>query len=260
MIGRRYAVSIILLSVLFIGGKKDVAATDPVLTAITTRGRLMAEYDVASWHATDAVQAMNPPPGTIRRYIGRKNGSGWVVAFGRVSDSGDRFLVSYEATQGTTPEHFEVKHFDPPREDTEMYLSGARAIETALRDFKAEARPYNTYVLPSDANQLFVYILPAQTKAGIYSLGGDVRYLISSDGNAIVEKHPMHKSILEFDTAAASGKIVMGVHAHVLTDMPEDSDVFYVLTRKPSLPEIVVTGEHVMYLVLTDGKIERRKR
>jgi len=97
-------------------------------------------------------------------------------------------------------------------------------------------------------------------KNWVYPLGGDVRYLISSDGNNFIEKHPMHKSILEFDPLAASEKLVMGLHVHVLTDMPEDSDVFYVLSRKPSVPEAVVTGKHVMYLVLTDGTIERRKR
>ncbi len=69
----------------------------------------------------------------------------------------------------------------------------------------------------------------------------------------------MHKSILEFDTSAQARKIVMGVHT-VLTDRPEDSDVFYVLSRKPSMPEVVVPGEHEMYLVLADGAIERRKR
>ena len=72
----------------------------------------------------------------------------------------------------------------------------------------------------------------------------------------------MHKSILEFDTSVQARKIVMGVHTHVLTDRPEDSDVFYVLSRKPSMPEVVVTGEHEMYLVLADGLLsgENAKR
>lgn len=29
--------------------------------------------------------------------------------------------------------------------------------------------------------------------------------------------------------------------------MPEDTDVFYVLTRKPSVPEFVGTGKHTVF-------------
>ena len=41
-----------------------------------------------------------------------------------------------------------------------------------------------------------------------------------------------------------------------LSDLPEDSDVFYVLVRKPSLPEGIGAGKHV-YQVQVDGSIKR---
>ena len=37
-------------------------------------------------------------------------------------------------------------------------------------------------VLPAEKDQFWVYVLPAPTKAGVWPLGGDVRYRISPDG------------------------------------------------------------------------------
>jgi hypothetical protein len=77
------------------------------------------------------------------------------------------------------------------------YLGAAKAFDTALHDFQGEKRPYNGAVLPAPSNQLFVYVMPAQTKAGIYPLGGDARYLITADGSTIVGKRQLHKTIME---------------------------------------------------------------
>jgi len=71
------------------------------------------------------------------------------------------------------------------------------AIETALQDFRGEQRPYYVAVLPAPSERLYVYVLPAQTKAGVSPLGGDVRYLITADDRRIAEKQQLHKSIIE---------------------------------------------------------------
>jgi hypothetical protein len=113
-------------------------------------------------------------------------------------------------------------------------------------------RPYNAYAIPSETGQLYVYLLPAQTENGVYPLGGDVRYTFTADGTSLVEKRQMHKSILEFATKKDT---VSGYHTHVLSLTPEDSDVFYVLTRKPSIPEYVGTLDKRIYIVQTDGTI-----
>jgi hypothetical protein len=224
------------------------------LSEITARGRMLADYDVAAWHATDAVIALNPPKGSFSSYVAEKIGSGWVVKFGRLDDSSSRFLIPYEATQGASSVEFSAKKDDPPVEDSAFYFFGAKAIETALGDFKGEKRSYNTSVLPADSGRLFVYIEPAQTKTGVYPLGGDVRYLISADGSAIVEKHQMHKAIIEMRPQEGSRNTVAGFHSHVLSDLPEDSDVFYVLTRRPNIPEYIGTSKHT-YKIEVDGTI-----
>jgi len=186
-----------LISVSF-GGKKK-PQPDPVMPDVTARGRALYEYDQAAWHATDAVQALHPPDQSVGRYLAFKSEKGWTVVFGHLNDQRDRFVIGYEATQGGTLQEFTPKKLDPPKEDTTFYLAAAKAFDTALQDFRGEKRPYTVAVLPAPSNQLYVYVLPAQTKTGIYPLGGDARYLMMPDGSTIVEKRQLHKSILEID-------------------------------------------------------------
>jgi hypothetical protein len=233
----------------------------PVLPDVTARGRALYEYDQAAWHASDAVQAPHPPTESVARYIARKSDTGWTVAFGHLNERRDKFLVGYEAIQGATLQEFRVKKLDPPQEDTSFYLATAKAIDVALDDFQGEKRPYNVAVLPAPSNQLYVYVIPAQTKPGIYPLGSDVRYLITADGGTIAEKRQLHKNMIEFSPSSTpKGAIPAGgFHTHILSDVPEDTDVFYVLTRQPPLPEMIGTRNKKLYEISKDGTIRERK-
>lgn len=254
MLKRLVVVLTVLQTVSLVAKKKP--QSDPIMPDVTARGRALYEYDQAAWHATDAVQTEHPPEQSVGRYIARKLDSEWTVAFGHLNDARDKFLVAYEATQGSTLDQFAVKKFDPPEEDTSFYLSAARAIDTALHDFHGEQRPYNVAVLPAASDQLYVYVLPAQTENGVYPLGGDARYLISTDGKSIIEKRQLHKTIIENREQLPKGAAVqMGWHTHVLSDVPEDTDVFYVLTRKPAIPEMIGTTDKKLYEINTDGAI-----
>ena len=234
--------------------------TKQELAAITDRGRDLADYDAAAWHASDAVQAKGPKEGSVVRYIARKIDKKWTVAFGRLDQKQGKFLIAYEATQGNKPEVFDVKALDPPKEDTGFFLSTSKAIDTALKDFmehfEGEHRPYNVAVLPADKGQLWVYLIPAPTKPNVWPLGGDIRYLISADGTKIVTKRQLHKSVIELEPPKdQDNQHVAGIHTHVLSETPEDTDVFHVLTRKPSVPEFIRT-EHFMFVVDVDGNIK----
>src|SRR5215467_1448679 len=167
------------------------------LNAITERGILLNEYDQAAWHASDAAQTANPKTVEGQRYIARKENGKWTVIFGKLNEDKTLFRFYYEAEQQANPHEFKVTAETEQRADYGFYLSAARAIEVALRDFQGQQRPYNVAVLPAPQDQIFVYVYPAQTKPRIYPLGGDVRYLISADGTKIVEKHQMHKTIIE---------------------------------------------------------------
>jgi hypothetical protein len=239
--------------------QKSKPLSDAELAQITARGRMLEDYDTASWHATDAVLALKPAQGTVGRYIARRTNAGWVVVFGRFSEAKDAFLIVYEATQGSSPQQFTVKTYDPPEKDIDFFYRAAKAIEISLHNTQLEKRPYNTYVLPLDSGQLYVYILPAQTVTDVYPLGGDVRYLVSADGLNIIETRQLHKSIQEVKNSVPAGaKPAAHFHTHILTDTPEDTDVFHVLCQKPPLPEFVGTRSGV-YEVQIDGTIKRAK-
>lgn len=257
---RRVSIGILILGLCIAATGKDLPASQVELAAITERGRMLYAYDEATWHATDAVLAMKPAEGQVKRYIGQKTAKGWVVAFGRLNESRDRFLVAYEAIEGKSPKEFEVTKFDPPRQDEGFNVTAAKAIDTALKDFRGESRPYNAAVLPGKSPDLYVYVLPAQTTDGVYPLGGDVRYSVSADGEHIIEKRQLHKTILEFKSRPEKPMVRTegSVHTHVLSDVPEDTDVFHVLTRKPSIPEYVGTKKYI-YVIATDGTIASTK-
>ena len=103
-----------------------------------------------------------------------------------------------------------------------------------------------------------MYLYPAQTKVGIYPLGGDVRYLISADGTKILLKRQMHNSVIEAGPVKGK-KVVAGYHTHVLSDEPEDTDVLHVLQQDPPLPEMIGT-QHFVYEIASDGTIRVKKQ
>jgi hypothetical protein len=243
----------------FAGEKEPQSA--PIMPDITARGRMLYEYDQAAWHATDAVQPLNPPKEFLGMYIARKSDAGgWTVVFGHLNEKRDQFLIGCEAAEGPTLNQFIPKKLEAPRPDTSFYLFAARAIDTALHDFRSEKRPYNVAILPAASNQFYVYVMPAQTQNGIYPLGGDARYLISPDGNTIVEKRQLHKTIIENrGNVPKDATPAAGYHTHVLSDIPEDTDVFYVLTRKPSQPEYVGGTNKKVYEIDTEGNIREVK-
>jgi hypothetical protein len=230
------------------------------LEATSARGRMLAEYDVAAWHATDAVEVLKPDHAAAPVYLAHKVGGRWEVAFGRMNAQGEAFLVVYRASQGAKPEEFSAKKLDPAAGDRGFYFEASKAIETASKDFGKPARPYNSYVLPSENGQLYVYFLPAQTTEGLYPLGGDVRFTVTLDGGTIVDKRQMHKTIMENRDALQPGQnLAAGYHTHALNNAVEDSDVFHVLTRNPPLPEYVSTPDKHVYEIQTDGSIQRTK-
>ena len=66
----------------------------------------------------------------------------------------------------------------------------------------------------------------------------------------------MHKSVIEKEPPKDEDQQqVAGIHTHVLDDTPEDTDVFHVLTRKPAVPELIVT-EQFVFVVEPDGAIK----
>jgi hypothetical protein len=242
---------------------QGVAAPDAELSAITERGRMLEEYDQAAWHASDAVQTANPKTVEGQHYIAKKENGKWRVVFGALNAEKSKFVIGYEAEQQAKPKEFSVKRDEPARVDEGWYLFAARALELALADFGPATRPYNAAVLPAEPDAthaqagFFVYLYPGQTRAGIYPLGGDARYLVSVDGTKILAKRQLHKSVIE-NRPPKGKKVEGGFHTHVLSDVPEDTDVLHVLQQDPPVPEFVSTA-HFLYEILANGTIQVKK-
>jgi hypothetical protein len=223
------------------------------LAAISERGRMLAEYDTAAWNATDAVRTLKPDETKVRRYLARKTEDGWIVVFGKLNDEQSQFLISYEATAQSAGSKFRAKALKNPRVDDDFYLRAARATDIAFAAFGTPSRPYNVAALVAPEGQWWVYLVPAPAQFGVWPLGGDVRYLISSDGKQIRETRRLHKGIIEAGPIR-EGKAEAGYHTHVLSSVPEDTDVFFVLTRQPRVPEYVMAGDF-MYKIETNGVV-----
>jgi hypothetical protein len=232
---------------------------DSTLGAITARGRALAAYDAAAWHASDALMALTAAPQGVTGYVVRQAEAGWVVAFGRLSDDRSSFVVAYEARPGADSSRnagYTATALSPPLADTGYYARAARAIDTARAAFGAVQRPYNVAALPAPGGEWWVYLVPAPTVAGVWPLGGDARYRVSADGRRVLERRQLHRAVIEFgaEPAPAGGRVEAGTHVAVLDDVPEDTDVFHVLTRTPKVPQYVVTNAFV-YNIATDGTI-----
>lgn len=234
------------------------------LAQISWRGRTLAEYDFAAWRSTDSVLARRPADGVIQTYIARQDKStgDWQVAFGRLSANRDTFLVAYETRQMKPPQwrHFAVQAFTPARADTGFWLRAARAIEIARVDFGRVTRPYNTAIIERMWGDFWVYMMPAQTRAGVYPVGGDVRYLVSKDGRTILQKRRLHNEVLEYAPRPESGSTLeANMRVAVLDDIPEDTDVFHVMVRQPQVTEYIVTDAFV-YSIRSNGEIKLHGR
>jgi hypothetical protein len=229
--------------------KKAPIAAPEELAQTTARGRALFNYARAVWQANQALTSMKVSQDDSAEYIAQKTDTGWTVAVGSLNETKDIFRVVYEISQTGTEGKLSINQ--RPREDTNALAAAARATETAKADFGQTQRPYNTAVLSAGAGQLYVYLYPAVVKKGVLPLGGDVRYTISADGKNIIEKRPLHKTIME-TTTSSPGETVGGVHTHVLTDVPEDTDVLHAMLRR--MPETIGVGGHA-YQVEADGTI-----
>jgi hypothetical protein len=239
-----------------VGASCQSADLKATLAGITKRGRALYDYDQAAALGTDAIFSLKPKPSTegLTHYVCVHTPKGWRFVFPKWNAAHDHVVIAYEAVE-TAPGKFTARKLDPPEEGTKEIQVEELALELAIRDFKKPTRPYNSSVLHASGGNFYVYLYPGQIKADAWPIGGDIRYTISSDGQHIVEKRQLHKSILDAQPKPGSNEVA-GYHFHILTDLPEDTDVLYVMNRKPAMPEYIgVEGAKKFFLINIDGSI-----
>jgi hypothetical protein len=231
--------------------KRDKPAGSEELAAITARGKAIAAYDVAAWHATDVVQAMHPPPDAVAMYLGRQTAKGWEVVFGKLNESRDAFLLAYDAEPTADVLHPKVTASIVPFPDHGDWLNIARAYDLARSQLRVN-RPYNGAVLAASNGNWYAYFYPAQVTQDSFPTGADTRFLISHEGTKILETHPMHLSLLEY-TLKDAQKVAMTFHTAVVDDAPEDMDVANVLMMSGT--PMIIAGKTYTYKVQPNGEI-----
>jgi hypothetical protein len=224
------------------GSKVDFAG-------ITARGRALYAYDQAAWRGTDAIFALKPDTKGLAHYICTETPSGWVVVFPMWNAAHDQLVVMYEAREKDGK--FVARKLDEPAPADSEQVAKERALELAIAEFPKPNRPYNTAILPRPDGNFFVYLYPGQTRKNVWPIGGDLRYVISADGKTVVERRRLHNAILDMETRTSQKG---GYHTHAITDVPEDTDVLYVLNRRPSMPEFVGTAKQI-FEIDKDGNI-----
>ena len=104
----------------------------PELDAISARGRVLAEYDQAAWHGTDAVLALRPDPKLVGGYLARRRADGlWEVVFGKPDAQANAFVIAYRAVQRSAGDTSYLASVVSPHEsDTEWYARAAKTLCT----------------------------------------------------------------------------------------------------------------------------------
>lgn len=235
------------------------------LDSITARGIDLYEYDRAAWLATDAFLKTHPKSHDDGQYVVYRSKYAWIVRFGRLSAAKDTFYTLGSASKQPTDSAYIAQEPPFPVPSTDYYLYAARAVEAAANAFGVvQPRPYNHTVIPRPSGDWLVYLYPAQTTTNVWPLGGDERFRISADGLHILERHRMHRGIRDMpegiQSDAAGNRGVANFQADILDNRPEDSYVFAVLSRKPSLPAVVgVLNAEWAYEIYPDGRISLPK-
>ena len=258
----------VLLAARTARAQERACPADSQLAGITARGRALAAHDRAAWYATDAFLAAKPDTAGLASYVAVQEGTGWRVAFGRLSAAGHTFTVGYDVRR-TGPDSvndgFVATKVRPFRAEQGAAARAAMALQTARATFgAAQRRPYVFSAIPAPGGEWWVYATPGVTRDGVWPLGGDVRYRMSADGTRVLETRQLHRAIIEWGAQrdSAGNLPVSGFHVAVVDVVPEDTDVLHVLQRTPKAPQMIATDAWI-FRVETDGAIrclgDRRK-
>ena len=251
--GVKSALILLSAALCFRGGavaQEKLAPPTVDFAAISARGHALFDYDRAAARGTDALFALKPDSKGLAHYVCTRTDTGWVVLVPRWNEAHDQLLVMYEAREKEGK--FVARKLDKPVPGDSDLLAKERALETATGDFPAPNRRYNIAVLPASGGQLYVYLYPGQTQENVWPLGGDIRYTISADGKTIVEKRKLHSMLRDYRIKSNQ---TAGYHLHDVNEVPEDTDVLFVLNRKPPMPEIIGTSRQ-LFTIDKDGSIE----
>lgn len=230
---------------------------DSDLRSIETLGRELFDYDQACWIASDSVMASNPDQSMMETFAAYEENNLWKVGFGKVTRNADAFLLAYEAVYDPQTRQCKVTSYRTPLMDTGFYLKAVKALEKMFEVVSAANPPYNFAVLPKGPDSLYLYFYPAQTSYNTYRFGGDTRYTYSIEKNTILDTLKLHNSILNMPYVKDKTQDIKAtISTAIATDMPAETDILYVLSRKFPAEHNVIAQDWV-FVISPEGKIAK---
>lgn len=231
---------------------------DPVLRQVERLGRALYEYDQAAAKATDALMDLHPEQSRLGMFIAWRTDTGWKVGFGHLDPEGTAFLLAYEAGIGPDGETWRVETFPEPVRRTGFYRQAARAWQAVKPRVKTDFAPLNVAMLPGDGESIYVYVYPGQTTFDHYRLGGDTRYTCDLKRNTVTETRRLHRDVLLMPYAVKSDedKVDITSTTAVVTNVPVETDILYVLSRRFSAQHVVLTKQWT-YILTPKGRIAK---
>jgi hypothetical protein len=217
----------------------------------------MEEYDQAAWHAIDVAFGPNPNPSNDEQlYVALQQNARWAVYFGRLNDAKTAFVPAVVALEGADPATYSAGPVTSATAIPPQLSAYAIGIDAARTLFGQVDRPYDASLYPLADGTFFVYLYPTQTKPNIFPIGGDERFHFSADGKTLIERHRMHRSVLDVPQPTGNGtQVPSDLHTDLFSDVPEDTDVFHVLAQFASPVASYVDARNVVYEINTSGEI-----
>lgn len=249
--------SLAIVVILFANSLFCQSTDDSKLRKVESLGRQLYEYDMASWAASDSLMTRKPDESTLGTFLAVRESGIWKVGFGKLSDDANSFLLYHEAVYNPKKQTCKVTSFKEPKKNTGFYFKAAKALEKMFKVVKPEAQPYNFAVIPSGSDNLYLYYYPAQASYDTYRFGGDVRYTFNTKSNSITDTLRLHEAILNMPYVKdKTQEINATLSSAIVTDIPVETDVLYVLLRKFPAEHRVATKKGI-YVITPEGKIRK---
>lgn len=224
-------------------------------------GRAIYEQDTASALATDLLfeAKVLPDDARIHGWLTLETPDGWKTDFVTEADGGVSALyeVILPKERSSRPD---VERFTPPRPLSAEQVAMFRARQTAKGFLKEQCSVrLNPVTLPASLagkSGWLVYLLASTQDPDLVILGGHERFIVSADGQQVLEHQRLSKGCLGMKEAPGphGEKPVGFVVSQIVTDWPVETHVFTSFEYRRPLMVVTerglwrVTGDEIEYL------------
>jgi hypothetical protein len=251
----------------------DVKTTPVTATPVESKkvafasrvGKELFERDRAAWLATDLLRS-KIPPNKSRGWLTERRGAEWVVSWlGAMTTpvtSGDIEVIArviYDpATDKARIEESAPTLLTPQQQAA---YRARTLVEQALPKQQPLCGTYNLVVMPAQGFKQgrrgwLIYALVAMPSAGIYPVGGDHEFLVTENGERIIEARPLSRACLDLggQKLPEGAKPVAFTVTDLISDAPLPQHVFVSLQSR--MPVYVLTIQNQRTWLVTGDKIE----